>query len=367
MFIVVPSYVGEKVYDTDTNSISPPLQGVQRDVNDFTMALFNECCVAKNWTEQRAAVVCTGNNTADCPVIIDPIATDNIPNARTLLCSCAYSADKLASFGSSIQSTGLCAKATNAKINIVGLTLPSKVPGNIGLTTLTNQRYAGFKYTEIPLVGFQKIAQENPDQANAQQQPLPFGCGLGYMKGVAWMTDVWFKQNTQQASYGALALGLVNMACVVMAIVISILQNYEENEIAVGKVDKWDTVKDIPATFANTANPIHQGMNNQTVGFAVVVGESPHSSARNSLAQSAVGSGLNKEEVFEQLRGFYAKYDKGKNLSDVEDVASWTVSNGLAAINAKLMSKYKADLNTIDAPNSSTGLGSKALQQDLDI
>jgi len=147
----------------------------------------------------------------------------------------------------------------------------------------------------------------------------------------------------------------------IVAIAISLVQAHEEKGFNVGKVDKWDTVKDIPAHFAATSNPIHQP-NNSMVPAAVVV-TNGGSSGHNSIAPA----GPTKEEIFEQLRDFYGKYDKEKNLADVEDVAGWAVVNGIAALNAKLMSKYKADLNTLSHQSTSTGVGTKALQEDLDI
>ena len=53
-----------------------------------------------------------------------------------------------------------------------------------------------------------------------------------------------------------------------------------------------------------------------------------------------------KEKIATKLRVFYAKYDPHKDLGDVDDVSSWGVLNGMAALNAKLMKKYGADLDT---------------------
>jgi hypothetical protein len=370
IFLQVPVMTGESIYIVDTNSISPPLAGVQRDMNDFELAIHNECCVAKQWSSQSFAGPCTGNNDRDCPAINDTLVTDNIKDARILLCSCASSAQRLAAFQTAIRATGFCRKAQKATINTVDLQLPSKVPGNLKLSTITFQRYP-ITYTAIPLVGFNKIAAENPDQIDAAANPLPFGCGLGYQKGIAWMTDLWFQQNAVPSATGSLAIGLVNIGLLVVGITISLMQDHEAKEFNVGKVDKWDHVKDIPANFAHTGMP---PLNMQAYGQQQIVTgyhsatNSEHNSANGSANGSVANSGINdKAQIFELLRDFYAKYDKNKSLSDVEDVATWTVSNGMSALNAKLMAKYNADLTSIPSSGSSTGLGAKALQNDLDI
>jgi len=335
-------------------------------MNDFEIAIYNQCCVAKNWTDQAGAFgVCTGNNTADCPAVTDPDVIGPIPDATLLFCACAYSGAKLASFESAIQSTGFCSKAQNAIIDTDGLVLPSVIPGNLKLITLTAQKDgADFVYHAVPLVGWQKLASNNPDPVDAEEHPLPHGCGIGYQKGLAWMTDLWFQQNTLTPAYASISIGVVNLALVALALVISHLQLLEERERTTGKVDKWDTVKDIPSTFANTTNPVHQPI----VAYPVGATTNGHNDSleKKAAAIPLAASGPSKEEIFEQLRNFYAKYEKNKNVADVEDVAVWTVTNGIPALNAKLMSKYNADLNTIGSMPS-TGIGAKALQKDLDI
>jgi len=368
MFAVVPSYVGEKIYLDDTNSIKPPLEGLAKDMNDFELAIFNECCVPNHWNGQNAAVPCTGNNTNDCQPINDQrvlAALGNI-DVKTVLCSCASSADRLAGFMTSIRNTGFCAKAKKALINVSSLKLPAKA-GGFALRPLT-LRYGpkgSQTYTYVPLVGFHLSVLESLDEADPVK--YPYGCGIGYQKGVSWMIDNWFQQHAPGASYGSIACGLLNLIMLATGIAISVMQGKEDREYSDGKVDKWEATKDIPSTFAST-NPLHHqvanvGQVNSTRSGNNSALNSEHNSARNSVAGSA-GQGLDRAVVFEQLRGFYAKYDKGKNLADVEDVTTWTVVNGIAAINAKLMSKYNADLSTV---NSSDGVGAKALQQDLDI
>jgi len=204
MFLSVPPMFGERIYFDDTNSITPPLKGVENDVNDFELALFNECCIPKNWTEQAQSLACTGNNNNDCPEIKDPLVLEYIPTAKVILCACASSNSSLTKYMEAMRDTQFCAKAQKATVNIAGIELPRKVPGNIKLQTIINRRYPGFQYSTVPLVGYQRPPQENPDQENARTNPLPFGCGLGYQKGIAWYMDLWFQQNALPSAYGAL-------------------------------------------------------------------------------------------------------------------------------------------------------------------
>jgi len=364
----VPSMVGERIYIDDTNSIDPPLQGLEKDMNDFQLSVFNECCVPRNWTEQRAALPCTGDNNVDCPAIINPLVTDNIPNARILLCSCASSNTSIDNFRAAIRNTNFCNKARKAFINAVDIRFPNKVPGNLKLATLVEQRHPGetLRLAKVPLVGFPRTSGENPDQSEVAEFPESFGCGLGYQKGIAWMTDLWFQQNVSMPAVGALAFGLINIFFIIAAITITAMQNAEEKEYMSGKVDKWDNLKDIPAGYAQTGNPLH------VPPMMVPYAGSAHNSVVNSVQLQSQTShhstDSQKAIIFEQLRDFYAKYDKEKNLSDVQDVATWGSINGIDALNAKLMSKYNADLNSVSRGGSAgAGLGSKALKEDLDI
>jgi hypothetical protein len=271
-------------------------------------------------------------------------------------------------FRLSIRETGFCNKAQKALINVADLYLPTKA-GGLKLQPITLERYSGLKYTYVPLIGYHKIPAENPDQENAKANPYPFGCGLGYQKGIAWMIDSWFRQHAVSAATGSLAIGLLNLGILAFAIAISLMQSREDSEGNSGRVDKWDTVKDIPSNFANTVNPTHQiAIANPPVvvvnGGSSSGNNSANNSARNSVMTGNGAPMLEKSVIFEQLRDFYAKYDKQKILSDVEDVAAWGVAHGMDALNGKLRSKYNADLSSM---TNTAGLGTKALQADLEI
>jgi len=364
IFLSVPSMVGENIYIDATDQIQPPLQGVQRDMNDFELAIYNECCVTKNWTQQGAAIQCTGNINADCPSISNPVITQNLPNPKVLLCSCAYSATKMQQFENAIAQTGFCAKGQNALINVNGLRLPSKA-GNFQLTFLTSLMFS-FSYSFIPFIGYDFLPTMNPDHTDAQAHPYPFGCGLGFMKGIQWVTDIWFQQNAYTPAAITLAFGLLEVGVVIFSLIVSRMQERESLEgIENGKFDKWDNLRDIPADFAKTGpvtnNPTYQNEKGSYPNSAIVT---------NAAIPEAViedeESTKEQEALSKKLRAFYAKFDKGKSLDDVEDVTKWTMLNGIPALNEKLKKKYGEDLDSVRI-SSSKGLGVKALEKDLDI
>lgn len=377
LYMAVPSMIGESTYNKSPNQRVTPLVGVQKDIVDFHLGIFNECCASRNWTAQPPAVPCTPTwiDGTDCPDLREPDKTlvqTYIPSARVLLCSCASSAGKLAAFEAAIRDTGFCAKAATATINAVGLVLPSPIPGNLKLQTLTSLRPEfNIPYSTVKLVGWYEIPATNPDQTNPGT--TPFGCGLGYQKGLQFMVDIWFAQNAAPASTAALALGVCNWLVMIIAIAIAKMQDAEDIEESKGQ-NKWDQIQDIPSSFAMTAPAGHHNPVIHDSGGLVVI-QNPQqfaqsynlsSSTHSSVASSASAqNSLAKDQLAQRLGAFYVKYEPGKDLNDVDDVAKWAMLNGVQALNAKLKSKYGADLDS--TVSQVGGMAAKALKADLDL
>jgi hypothetical protein len=109
------------------------MDNVQKVYTPLT-PLFYKCCASKNWTSQRAANACTGDNDVDCVEITDPLVQDNVPSADTLLCMCAVDGNKLLAFENAIKATPeLCTLGESALIYSVGLTLPKEANSQVRL------------------------------------------------------------------------------------------------------------------------------------------------------------------------------------------------------------------------------------------
>jgi len=334
---VVFPIIGINNYLPPTNDIKPPLSGANAQYLDFTQAIFSTCCVKQGWAAQNETVACTGVDATDCLAISLPaVIIKVITTATTLLCECVTSIASLDSFEAGVAGTDLCTQAENTLVNAASLSLP--VPGlsSFTLTELTNEQ-TPYQYTYIPIVGYNVV----PGMAGAPANTVyPFGCGLGFVKGLSWMLDTWHQQNTQISSTAVLALGCVQWAFLILGGIIGYMQHKEEAMERNGQLGVYDQNLDKPASFyvpAGRAAPQQPAAYLQNEpGVVHVSGPKPVDS-------------VEKERIASKLRAFYAKYDPGKDLADVDDVSAWAVLNGIGALNKKLSSKYGADLESVGA------------------
>jgi len=275
---------GSTIYIANTDQIQPPLSGANQAFLDYEIAIFNRCCVASNWTDEGLVGPCTGNTTLDCPVITNKYVTKYITNADDILCECGSSAQNIANFEKAVDASNVCALAGNALVDTSNLVLPNPVPGNLKLSTLTVQ-YT-YAYTYVPLVGFNLV----PDIAGAPPGIFyPYGCGLGYVKGLSWLVDQWHQQVTQLGSTACLAIGCVQWFCLILGGLIGYLQKQESNMEGRGKVDLYDQNLDKPASFyvpagkLDTANlsqkSAYPPQQQQAVAVAAYI-DSAHSSGK---------------------------------------------------------------------------------------
>ena len=388
VFIGVLDMVGPKLYIKDTNSINPALTGVHQDVLIFENSIFNECCVNTNRSAQATIGACTGLNSVDCPAITDPIVQQQLPNAQTLLCQCSPPPDavnKAAKFQAAIAATNFCKKAEKAVINVDGLRLPREAK-SLSLTFLTSLRYPSLKYSFIPLVGWYQDPQSDPSPTTG---PYPFGCGLGYVKGISWFVDVWHQQNVVNIAYATIALGAVEFFVLASLVWTAYTMKKEEKEVLLaGGVKK--EVHDVPADFKERLpgqappeavlgmhRPDSRALTLQQQQYLLAQQQQQQQKRASMASVAAAQQAAMHAELGARLRSFYAVYEPGKSVADVDDVATWGVLNGVNALNQKLMGKYGADLTTplpgagvttsARVAGSNGGIASKALQEDVDI
>lgn len=358
IFLGVPGHFGEHTYIESRNTMTTPLAGFESDLSDFGLALYNGCCVPRNWTAmgQTKIKACTGVPSTDCLPVTDPRVAGVLPGATNILCMCAGSQAKLTGFENAIaQTTGLCPAAQSTLIDLVGVKLPKKAL-SLDLRIVTME-IEGITYEKVPLVGWFEGPSTSPVPIT-----YPFGCGYGYPKGIAFMIDLWFRQNTITPATAAVALGVVNLIVLFFGALVATISSAEEAEGRTGKVNKWDQVADVPAAFAQTTTH-SQGLEVQQHDSRGMQLQQPEkfSAPNPQFNSSGADAGL-----YDKVSAFYAKYEPGKSVADVEDVTKWTHINGVAALNAKLQAKYQADLNSTSS-SAATNKGAKALDGDVDL
>lgn len=371
IFLNVPALLSERTYVSNRNDISPALVGLESDLSDFTLATYNECCSSRNWTAQTRAKPCTGSNTLDCPDITDVRVRDNMPGGgKILLCMCASSQSKLDQFQDAIRnSEGFCEAAAGALVNANGLKLPAKALSQ-NVQSLT-AKYFTYKYDYIPIVGWYEVPSTNPQPQDSK--PYPFGCGIGYQKGLAFMTDTWFQQNTVTPATAAIALGVVNLCLLLFGALVGLIA-HDDASGAGTQADKWAGVTDVPANYAQTVPS--QGLQLEHGSGSDGKGSHPDSlQMQNQQPPVAVfaqqfhshNPQYSDPALFDKVSAFYGKYEPGKSVADVEDVTKWAHINGVEALNAKLQAKYQNDLTTFVASTGAENKGTKALAEDLDL
>lgn len=175
--------IGPSVYTEPTNSILASLSAVQRDILDFEIALYNECCVRPGSAAQSFVSVCTGNNSMDCPNITNSNVQEQIgSSANTVLCTCSSSAARVNDFAMAINKSSVCAsgewgvnfggglgpdwfknakKGTGAFINANNLKLPPKA-NSLDIHVVTNIQFSSAGYwLKAPIVGWYEIPSTN--------------------------------------------------------------------------------------------------------------------------------------------------------------------------------------------------------------
>ncbi|KAH9260647.1 hypothetical protein BASA81_001114 [Batrachochytrium salamandrivorans] len=363
IFLGVPGHFGEQIYLESRNTMTTPLVGFESDLSDFGLALYNGCCVPKNWTALGQAKIkaCTGVPSVDCLPVTDPRVAGVLPGATGILCMCAGSQAKLTEFENAIEETdGLCTAAEDTLVDLVGVKLPKKAL-SLDLR-IVSMDLEGITYEKVPLVGWFEGPSTNPSPTPIA---YPFGCGFGYAKGLAFMIDLWFRQNTVTPATAAIALGVVNLLVLFFGALVATISSAEEAHGRTGKVSKWDQVADVPAAFAQTTVP-SQSLEMQQHDSKGMQLQSPEKQQQFSAPNPQYSNGGADAGLFDKVSAFYAKYEPSKSVADVEDVTKWTHINGVAALNAKLQSKYQSDLNSMSsdpAPNK----GAKALDGDVDL
>ncbi len=363
------SYTGK---DADMYFVGNPNDGthklnkVQQGLLDYNIAIFNTCCIAKQWASQGAVRVCTGDSDVDCP----PITNDLVKNFIDikLLCTCSSSKATFDAYAAAVQKYDVCSIMQYVYVDMSSR--ERKIPTvPVSLAGAVFQTYPSAKLTKVPLVGFQddlsQFEKLFPGEADAPESG--FGCGFGFVKGISWFTYEWYVQNLTPVATASVGLGASIIVFLVIGLLIGYLQKQEESNTQKPK----HILEDRPAEFvsyqltpqAQFAEPIQvnrsSGATEKSYMQNTVVGGATQLS--NGSADS------NRTEIVAKLKAFYGKHEPDKSMADVEDVATWASANGIDQLNKKLMGKYGEDLDSYTPQASVKGIGKRAMGNDVDI
>lgn len=270
----------------------------------FGLAAFDECCAAEGWAAQTPVLSC------DDPNLLEP--RDQLLDPRidqyadvvdiTLLNACINRQSYYDQALSSIKSTGMCNTLKGSVMPYdAGLEVPT-TPLTVGL--IIENQYGAIDVPPVTLASHHDIDEQgNPS----------FGCGIGYYKGFLWFFKVYLDRVVAPAAIYYMVIAGAGILLLVITLIINYLSSQEE------KADNK----------MSNLSPIN----------------APDLKAGGNIQPAS--DMLDLEKVKTDLRNFYAKYDQSKNESHVDNVANWTMKNGLDALNKKLNEKYNNDLNMV--------------------
>jgi hypothetical protein len=340
----------------------------------WSLAVFEKCCFNKGYDAQALFAPCGTACPSDASgklldsridIIIDLIDP-------TDLCTCVKDQAAYTAMLARVDEN-TCTMLNKARIFFKDdLIIPTT---NIKIGVVKSQLFPNTPVIKVPVVGWH-LAPEL-DTSGKTQTGYGFGCGLGYPKGLMWIQEIYYDQNItplggQYAGIGGATIGAAGFVVFIFLFLAvsdddaqsnvdgSMAAKWQNDNVATGIISPYQQQQQpqIQAPRMNmpppqqpqmayngnnggglmAQNPTYRGppASNMQVPGVVIAG--------NTAAGGGGGGGSNND-LSAQLRAFYRQYDPKKTEADVATISAWGRQNGLQALNAKLRSKYNADLS----------------------
>ena len=333
MYMPLPDIMGEKTFvpnpipGYDGPEAAPT--GANGKALNMGIAFFQKCCYDRGFFDQTPINTC---DVTTLPELLNEqikdfssLGLDKIGTCKTMPKVFNQTYVAITSAQCDVATTMLVTFSSSLKIPTISFTIE----------TALRQLYPDEKPIAAPLVGYHRNWESDP--AKVAKEGYGFGCGLGYAKGVMWMSELWFKEHVNGMSTGVLGVGATSVVVVLFGFLVAGVSASEGDE---GDVKRTQGGSTLQAAVSVNQMPSHGSFHTlqQKTSFT------------SGAPVAARNMALDLNQMLAKLKNFYAVHDANKSESFIMDVAKWGTRKGYDALNENLRKRYNADLTTAYVP-----------------